>query len=169
MLISPDYAALNRDLHTTGIYGIGSHKWAPVVDEVAMQCEARTVLDYGCGQGTLKPALGERPYQVLEYDPAIAGKETRPIRADVVACCDVLEHVEPGCLYAVLDDIRNIARAGVFLVVSTVPAKKTLADGRNAHLIVEPSWWWLPKIISRWNLQMFRELDRKFVCIGRVK
>lgn len=168
MLISEPYRALNRELHATGLYGTGAHKWAPVVHELALQCGAATVLDYGCGQGTLRPALTalDPDYRVLEYDPAIAGKEWKPVRADLVACCDVLEHIEPDCLYAVLDDIRNIARAAVFLVVATRPARKTLADGRNAHLIVEPSRWWLPKILDRWRLTMFRELDGKFVCTG---
>jgi hypothetical protein len=168
MLISPEYCALNRELHERTIYGISGHKYAPMVDDLATKHEAQTILDYGSGRGTLKAALTtrNRPYRVLEYDPAIPGKEEKPIRADIVVCGDVLEHIEPECLFDVLDDIRNIARAAVFLVVSTVPAIKFLADGRNAHLIVEPSSWWLPKIQDRWRLRMFQDLGAEFVCIG---
>ena len=168
MLISPDYIALNRELHERGEYGLGAHKWAPVVDEIATQCNAKTILDYGSGQGTLRKVLETRspPYEILEYDPAIPGKEHKPLRADMLVCCDVLEHVEPECLYSVLDDMRNIARLSVLLVVATRPAKKILSDGRNAHLIIEPSWWWLPKIIDRWHITLFKALKNEFVCVG---
>lgn len=168
MLISPEYLDLNRELHARSEYGISGRQWAPAVDELAEKCKAATVLDYGCGQGSLKIALEaqRRSYQVLEYDPAIPGKEQKPLRADIVVCGDVLEHIEPEYLYPVLDDIRNIARLAVLLVVATAPAKKTLADGRNAHLIVEPSWWWMPKIMDRWRVRMFNDMGRQFMCVG---
>ncbi len=172
MLISEAYRDLNRELHSHGKYGLSGYKWAKQVDKLARQCEAKTVLDYGCGQGTLKIGLTEHaplPYSVLEYDPAIAGKEEKPLRSDVVVCGDVLEHIEPDCLYSVLDDLAGIARLAVFLVVATGPAMKTLADGRNAHLIVEPVDWWLPKLMLRWRLSLFRDLGGEFLMIGAAK
>lgn len=60
----------------------------------------------------------------------------------MVACCDVLEHVEPDLLTNVLIDIREYADKAVYLVISTRLAAKVLADGRNAHLIVKPLDWW---------------------------
>jgi hypothetical protein len=54
----------------------------------------------------------------------------------------VLEHVEPDLLTNVLIDIRGYADKAVYLVISTRPASKFLADGRNAHLIVKPAAWW---------------------------
>lgn len=170
MLISPEYVALNRDLHSRGNYGISGHKWADKVFDLAGQCEAATVLDYGAGQGTLKTAMYVRHPDwmgtFIEYDPAIEGKETKPAQADLVVCGDVLEHIEPDCLLAVLDDIRNIARKAVFLVVATRPAVKILADGRNAHLIVEPVEWWLPKLMLRWRVALLRDLGGEFLMVG---
>jgi hypothetical protein len=55
----------------------------------------------------------------------------------MVACIDVLEHIEPKLLENVLDDLQRVTREIGFFTVSTVLAEKTLADGRNAHLIVE--------------------------------
>src|SRR5881394_1730573 len=156
MLITEDYRRLNAELHSRGNYGVSGHKWASKVFDLAGQCEARTVLDYGCGRGTLGAAMRKNypdwAGDFLEYDPAIPGKETKPTQADLVVCGDVLEHIEPDCLLAVLDDIRSIARKAVFLVVATRLAVKTLADGRNAHLIVEPVEWWLPKLMLRWRV-----------------
>ena len=34
------------------------------------------------------------------------------------------------------------------LVISLVPAKKTLPDGRNAHLILQTPDWWRDKLSS---------------------
>jgi 2-polyprenyl-3-methyl-5-hydroxy-6-metoxy-1,4-benzoquinol methylase len=173
MLITEDYKRLNAELHSRGNYGVSGHKWAGKVHDLAGQCEAATVLDYGCGRGTLNAALylKHRPlsYEVIEYDPAIPGKEEKPAHADIVVCGDVLEHIEPDCLLAVLDDIHSIARKAVFLVVATRPAVKTLADGRNAHLIVEPIEWWLPKLMLRWRAALLRDLGGEFLLIGAPK
>ena len=57
-------------------------------------------------------------------------------------CGDVLEHVEPEYLQDVLADIKRCMKRAGLLVISTIPAKKTLPDGRNAHLIVESPLWW---------------------------
>ena len=169
MLFTPEYIELNRELHSHGKYGLSGYKWAKAVDKLARGYEAKTLLDYGCGQGTLAMGLQQYaplPYFVLEYDPAIAGKEEKPARSDIVVCGDVLEHIEPDCLYPVLDDLANIARVAVFLVVATQPAMKTLADGRNAHLIVERNEWWLDKLMYRWRMNAFKDLGGEFLFIG---
>ena len=169
MLITPEYVALNAALHDSNEeYGTSGHKWATEVNDLATKAGARTILDYGCGRGTLRTALSNAAYDVLEYDPAIPEKTWKPLRADVVVCGDVLEHVEPECLYAVLDDIKSIARLAVFLVVATRPARKTLADGRNTHLIVEPSSWWVPKLIGHWRMMAFQDMGGEFVFIGKA-
>jgi len=169
MLITEEYRELNRELHAKGNYGLSGSKWATMVHDICLKREARSLLDYGAGRGTLKRALEANaplPYMVLEYDPAIEGKETKPLRADIVVCGDVLEHVEPWCLPEVLDDIKNISRDTVFLVIATRPATKTLADGRNAHLIIERAQWWLPRLLDRWVPQAFRNAGGEFVFIG---
>jgi 2-polyprenyl-3-methyl-5-hydroxy-6-metoxy-1,4-benzoquinol methylase len=167
-LISSDYARLNADLHRTNpSYGTSSARHAGFVRSIADRFGCRTVLDYGCGKGALRQSLGFT-LDVREYDPAIEGKNERPDPADLVACTDVLEHIEPDCLDAVLDDLRRVTRkAGVF-IVSTVPSKKTLADGRNAHLIVEPYTWWLPKLWDRFGIAHFEASKTGFavVCHG---
>ncbi len=174
MLISEPYRALNAELHARNpAYGISGGKWAAKVHRLALEYEATTVLDYGCGRGTLGTALRQmvqKPFCVFaEYDPAIEGKDAPPSRADFVVCGDVLEHIEPDCLYAVLDDIRDLARKVVLLIVATRPAQKTLADGRNAHLIVEPSEWWFPKLASRWRIKEFQDRGGHFVCLGEAR
>ncbi|MDP3720782.1 MAG: methyltransferase domain-containing protein [Acidobacteriota bacterium] len=151
-LISPAYLETQRALHATprGYGGKGS-KWVDVVAALAAQYDAMSVLDYGCGQGTLATAIrAKHPALVCrEYDPAIPGKNALPSFADLVVSTDVLEHIEPDRLDTVLDHMRSLARKAVFVVVATRLASKTLADGRNAHLIVEPGGWWHARTQAR--------------------
>lgn len=109
-------------------------------------CEAaqtRDVLDYGCGKRTLESALG---FGINNYDPALEGLDASPAPADIVCCTDVLEHIEPDCLTAVLADLRRVTKRAIFLTIATRPAKKFLADGRNAHLIQKPARWWIERL-----------------------
>jgi len=46
----------------------------------------------------------------------------------------------------VLIDLSRIVIKYGFFSIHTGPAGKTLSDGRNAHLIQEPTSWWLPKL-----------------------
>ena len=73
--------------------------------------------------------------------------------AELVACCDVLEHIEPECLDDVLDHLEELTEVVLFASIHTGPASKKLDDGRNAHLIQQPMEWWLPKLWERFTLQ----------------
>lgn len=146
-LISPRYVELQRELHADPRgYGGRGRKWSDVVSELVATYDAGSVLDYGCGQGSLGNELRERGIICREYDPAIPGKDDMPMFADLVVATDVLEHVEPDRLPAVLQHLRALARTAVFVVVSTVETAKVLSDGRNAHLIVQPAEWWIQQI-----------------------
>lgn len=148
MLISEDYKQQNRELHKSGVYGTKGHHYSAKVLNLCELLHTTDVLDYGCGRGTLQASL---PFQIRQYDPCIPGFDDRPLPADIVACTDVLEHIEPDCLDAVLDDIRSLTRQFAFLTVDTRPARKFLPDGRNAHLIQEPADWWFPKLYKRFE------------------
>jgi len=167
-LISSDYREQNKRLHEVrNDYGGGGSKHAENITGLCQMTGGQSVLDYGCGKGSLRRALLGSGLTVTEYDPAIEGKDDPPEPADVVACTDVLEHVEPECLEAVLDDLRRVTRIAVFLEVATRPAVKTLPDGRNAHLIVQSYKWWLPRIWSRFEIVTASITPKAFVVVGR--
>lgn len=134
---------MNKALHKKEHFGAGGAGWVDVATELLKRFPDSTILDYGCGKGKLAEAIRQRHnVGIYEYDPAIEGKDTPPIPADIVMCTDVLEHIEPEHLEAVLKDIHRVTKRIAFLAISLRLAKKTLPDGRNAHLIVQPKSWW---------------------------
>ena len=140
-----------------------------MVADIVRDAGAESILDYGCGKGTFKASFADLKTRsiIREYDPAIPGKDAPPASADVVVCTDVLEHIEPECLEAVLDDLRRLTLKIAVLNIATRAAAKVLPDGRNAHLIVEPYTWWLPRLWERWSIVSFNNLGREFVAVGR--
>lgn len=159
-LISKAYKAQNVELHAERpTYGAGGHRYVPYLYPLFAKHDIQSVLDYGCGKGTLIETLRRnsllKRIRVEGYDPATRPK--RPEPADLVVCVDVLEHVEPDCLDDVLSDINSLMLEVGYFVVATRPAKKTLPDGRNAHLIVEDALWWRTRIARSWRILQMTE------------
>ncbi len=166
-LISETYRTLNRKLHERDDYGAIGARHANEVVGLGRATKSDEILDYGCGKGTLRKALLKTEFIVREYDPAVEGKDATPDPADMVVCTDVLEHIEPECLEDVLDDLERVTRKVAFLTVSTVPAEKTLEDGRNAHLIIKDHKWWLPRLWDRFEPVIIRFEPAEFLYVGR--
>lgn len=143
MLISDEYKALLQKTHATSP-GWGTTATKHHLDKLLIATEGiKTILDYGCGKGALKPFLEADGHVVDEYDPGIPGKDSIPRgHYDLVVCIDVLEHLEPDTVEANLLEM-SILGDELFLIVDTVPAKKVLPDGRNAHLTVRDKDFWL--------------------------
>lgn len=148
--LSDAYLIQNKKLHEINpAYGTSGVKYAEAVKKLKEELKAESVLDYGCGKSTLAQAL---PFPIWEYDPAIPGKTDNPKPADLLVCTDVLEHIEPEYLDAVMKDLQRCTIKCAYLVVSNVPAMKTLPDGRNTHLIVQNVDWWRVKISEYFDI-----------------
>ena len=115
------------------------NKWKP-----------RSLLDYGCGKGTILNHLQEKypDVSITGYDPAVPEYDIPTKNADCIFSNDVLEHIEPEFITQVLYHIDSLADGYVWLRIDTKPARKFLPDGRNAHLILESEDWW-HKIIDK--------------------
>lgn len=151
-LISDEYRKLNNELHETNPeYGArGGARWVDIVNQLTWQFETFSVLDYGCGKASLSQALTKMA--VKNYDPAIPEFSEPPEPADIVVCGDVMEHIEPDCLDAVIDDLKRVTNIALVVNIALRPAKKVLADGRNAHLIIEDINWWVNKFLKYFDL-----------------
>jgi hypothetical protein len=152
--ISAEYLALQKELHKNPKYGIASIGYAPLVKQILEFSKAKSLSDYGAGKQNLKKALdglGKSDLDYRPYDPAFP-EYGPPQPAELVCCIDVLEHIEPDYVDAVVLDLRSITQKVGFFSVATGPAAKVLADGRNAHLIQKPTSWWLPKLSEHFEI-----------------
>lgn len=152
-LISPAYREQLVLLRQRQKWGDDGAKHAEAVDAYAAELGAETVLDYGCGMQALAAALKGRR-RVMGYDPGIPGRDGAPKPCDLVVCTDVLEHIEPEKLDAVLAHMFRVAGKAAYMVIATRLARTILPDGRNAHLIVEPADWWRAKLTAAgWRIE----------------
>ena len=169
--ISEDYRAEQQKLHGNKRYGVASLTYAPLVSKLLKIGKCHSLSDYGAGKCNLKVALGLSdggPVAYQPYDPAFpAYGPPRP--ADLVTCIDVLEHIEPASLDAVLSEISSISQRLAFLTVHTGPAKKVLTDGRNAHLIQESTSWWLSRFEPHFDILHVQQVRKGFFVIACPK
>ena len=152
ILYSNEYISQLRELHARrdrprgfggkvkplGLFHSYIKKWKP-----------NTVLDYGCGKGTILEH-NKKEYPKIQwegYDPAVdAYMNIKKKKYDLVFSNDVLEHIEPEYVTNVLEHINSLAEKFIWLRIDTNPARKTLLDGRNAHISLNTSDWWKREI-----------------------
>lgn len=156
-----EYAKLLRNFHQSEM-DFGSGFYAFLVAQVIRQLEIQSVTDFGAGKCLLKNALISQfgicvDYQ--PYDPAFP-EYGEPVPADLVCCVEVLEHIEPDKLTAVLSTLQQITRHFGLFTVNTAAAKKLLPDGRNSHLIQEPISWWMSQISKYFEVQWLSKTSR---------
>ena len=80
------------------------------------------------------------------YDPSFKTYEAHPEgKFDIVTSLDVLEHVELESIDSVLLDLKKLTNNFNYIVIDLQLAIKKLSDGRNAHILLAPSDWWIHK------------------------
>jgi hypothetical protein len=159
-VISEEYRRQQMELHKNPNYGVASLMYAPIVADLIRMFNFRSVSDYGAGKQNLLKGLTEAGITGIEYfpyDPAFP-EYGEPRMADVVCCIDVLEHIEPPLLNNVLAELQRIVSKIGFFTVHTGAAVKVLPDGRNAHLIQEPSSWWLKRLTDFFEVRHLQTL-----------
>jgi hypothetical protein len=152
--ISKEYLKQQQELHENPGYGVASLTFAPLVAKIINDNKIQSVSDYGAGKKRLLEGLkkaGLKNIEYFPYDPAFP-EYGEPRSADLVCCIDVLEHVEPTYVESVIRDLAAVTTKFGFFSVHVGAAGKTLSDGRNAHLIQEPSSWWLPKFCNFFDI-----------------
>lgn len=146
----------------TPSYGISGAKQCEAVLGFCDKLKTRDVLDYGCGKATLQKGL---PFAIQNYDPCMHEYAARPKPAVLVCCTDVLEHVEEDCIDAVIADLRSLTFQVLFVNVATRPAKKTLPDGRNAHILQRSNDWWIMRLMAYFDFQSYQTGNGEFTAL----
>lgn len=146
-LISDEYKSLLVEKHVGKPWGGAGKSWVPTILPLLNKFSSGpiSILDYGCGRGTFKPAIEplHPDVTVTEYDPGVLGKDVLPMKpVDYVVCTDVMEHVEEQYVVDTLRTINWLAISGVFFNIDTALSKSYLPDGRNTHITLKPNKWW---------------------------
>jgi hypothetical protein len=164
-MITEAYRDQQRALHATGTYGVMGEQLGPFVTQVAQHYGVKTLLDYGCGsRQSLRRSLGSW-IDYRGFDPCVEAFSADPAPADMVACIDVMEHVEPEFTDATIERIAQLTKRVALVTVHTGPAIKVLSDGRNAHIVQQPFRWWLPKFLAHFELERFGKLPGGFLLV----
>lgn len=167
--ISDDYLRLQAELHDTTQYGVAALGFGQIVKDLFTKIGATSISDYGAGRCSLRQALAEAGLSDFEYHPydPVFSEYGGPRPADLVCCIDVLEHIEEQYVDRVIEDLKSITvKYGLFSIANG-PAKKILADGRNAHLIQQPSSWWLPKFLPHFDILQLETGEKGFWFVVR--
>lgn len=146
---------LYKTMHKTGAFaGLSVMRYENEIRDLITKTNAKKIVDVGCGKAMaylledFHVRLGI-PLPFL-YDPAVPQFNNQPsVLFDGAICSDVLEHLEEP---EITETFNNLVRwtvkdnGFVFLSICCRPAKKTLPDGRNTHLTIQPPAWWREKI-----------------------
>jgi len=162
---------MQKQMHQNPNYGVASIGFAPAVKAILKRHGLKSISDYGAGKCNLRKALHEqgcRDFTYLPYDPAFP-EYGPPRSADLVCCIDVLEHIEEDFLPKVLDELGSLTTRFGFFSVHCGPAQKVLPDGRNAHIIQQPSSWWLPKLCERFEVAELQQSPGGFWVLVAAK
>lgn len=175
--ISQEYKAIQEQMHDTHErYGVSGSEHASRVFMAGAQIVKKfgkcDILDYGCGKETLKSAMEESfpaipGMRVVGYDPGREGFDAEPRQAQVVVCTDVMEHVEPECVDAVLRHLCELTEHVAIIDVALTPAIKHLPDGRNAHICLKSRDWWLSFIKKYFVLIEQASNERTLLVVGQ--
>ena len=174
MTISKAYEEHMKKEHDGSKWGTTGWRYAgeQVRQALADRKYVRTVLDFGCGKGTLKPYLEQRlpTVSISEYDPGIPGKDVLSNDVyDAVVTTDVLEHVEPHLLDSTIQEIADRSKFVMIHDIPNDPTYKTFGEGpykgQDLHLTVESPTWWRERFVevldpSVWQIAEFSHRER---------
>lgn len=140
-MISDEYKQQIAKLHGKKNWGTTTTLGKACHDAIE-KYNPKSILDFGCGKGQITELLKQMYPEktIYGYDPAF--HDSMPDNVDMIMSTDVLEHIEPDLLKSTLADLDSRCNIVQYHLIACFKSKKSLPDGRNAHLIIEtPDWW----------------------------
>ena len=155
---NPDYSLPSAYAIKKGIKG--RMRLPSALKKIYSSFEINNFLDYGCGKNGLIDLLKKyedfRSIEFTGYDPAVDQYSVKPNKSfDIVTCIDVLEHVSRQQIPKTLLEIDRLTSGFFFFAIDLIPAQKTLADNRNAHIMLAPADWWCQQITAQFSYTRF--------------
>lgn len=151
-MISEQYKKFLTDLHSKNRFTEKNYWYLDFKNFISNESLPTSLIDFGCSHGALIQKIKQdfpKIQTVDGYDPGVIEFQNKPNRKyDMLVSTDVIEHIEPEFLDETLRYIDSLYTKTAWIIIACYPAKKSLPDGRNAHLIIEPPSWWIEKIQS---------------------
>lgn len=150
----------------------------PYILDALQPSRGAKIIDFGCGCGRATQALSCQGYDVLGIDFApncldpdimvpfcIANLWDLPkdISGDFGVCCDVMEHIPPEKVDAVLANISKAVRSRIYFNISLRPDQCGAFIGQPLHLTVMPHTWWHAKL-NEYFPSVTALDDGQFIC-----
>src|SRR5262245_44787238 len=141
----------------------------PSFMRIANPPRGASIVDLGCGTGRAGAVLASAGFHValLDFAGNCLDDSVRalglpfvkadlelplPVTAAYGLCCDVMEHIPPDQVPAVLTNILNAAHYVFFSIATREDACGSLINER-LHLTVQPFGWWM-RMFARMNCQI---------------
>lgn len=154
-------------------YGNRPARIAMVGEWVRSHPEARSFLDVGCGRGEVLDVVGASGLRTVkgcevaeclghrEDVDLIEGAHHLPYGCasyDLVACCDVMEHIIEADVDDVLYELGRVSVGPVLLCISHIPDRNDKYGNERLHITVKPREWWKRKIHDNMEVTSLRRL-----------
>lgn len=158
-----NYIEEYKKLHSTNsTFGTSNIEQLKFINLIIEYIKPNTILDYGCGKGTLINELRDiyPNIKFYGYDPAVPEFSTLPTgKFDLVINTDVLEHIPENTIKEVITQIKNCSN-NVFFQLHHAKASQILPNGENAHCTIKPPKWYL-KLLKKYFTNVILLPSRK--------
>jgi len=147
---------------------------------VCQMAAGQSLIDFGAGTGRATAWFQDKGLHVLALDFADNALETDVpylsaclwdmpcVEADVGYCCDVMEHIPPEKVGAVLAGIRERITGPVYFRIATRPDKMGALIKSRLHLTVQGGEWWRRQLEAKWQLvDVIENNGRDLIAIAR--
>ncbi len=154
-------------------YGSASIFYAPLINKLINDYGIKDLLDFGAGkQRLLKELKPDAELAYTPYEPADEHYNKLPTTPfEFVVCVDAVEHFEPEYLEATVEQLAKVTDKLCLITTTSIPAKKILSDGRNAHLTQEKAPFWFALISKYFEIRQFQystEDSFFFLCQPKI-
>jgi cyclopropane fatty-acyl-phospholipid synthase-like methyltransferase len=147
-------------------YGIGGNWFRDRIIKIARENEVKTILDFGCGKGSLVRLLSGE-FESYGYDPYVDDYKTvEKDKVDMVVSTDFFEHIYN--LNGIFDEIMSYEPKVQFHAISNRKAAQILPDGTNAHAIIKDPDWWKNKLSQMGKVKILEHNDTQNFTMYKV-
>lgn len=141
---------------STTFLGYSLSKWIFKIQDIVNTHNCSSLVDFGCGKAFLyknKFKIENNEYQNLSdfwniqdmylYDPGVEEYSVYPTKKfDGVICTDVIEHIPENDVIDFINNLFELSKKFIFVVIATIPATKYFDDGNNIHLCLKSKDDW---------------------------